>query len=290
MTTRSRDRAKRERDATLALSGINPAGAEKRIQANELRKKKRLKDDVPESSKGAEVPPKVEPHNNSGALNRQESEHAVLSQAAYSKDYAAAEKLGYKLDPDIGDESMSVFSHAATGTATVAFRGSETKKDWIVTDALLATHGNLLGHDPRFLHHAELLADTIGKYGQSNVQLTGHSLGGTEAVWFGLANNLHSNAFNPGSTIEPGLRAGFNSMADTARSNYGVSHRENYSNQGVHRISSDVVSAFKGSYKHAPIYEYSRHGIPMIDAHSLTQFEHYYDPVTKQVVQQEPDS
>lgn len=123
-------------------------------------------------------------------------EMATLSDAAYKPGTVPE---GWQMDNELSNENRSVFHR--DGKAVVAYRGTDLsgkKNEWkdLGTDALI-TLG--LGDLSSSLRNAKKTAYRAQeKYGKENVTLTGHSLGGSSALYAHTKTGLETHAFNPG--------------------------------------------------------------------------------------------
>ena len=106
---------------------------------------------------------------------------------------------GYTFDPEYSNNNASTFIRP-DGTAILAYRGTRpTNLDDLNTDAaiLAGQHRTDTPH-PRFVeatHHYDMVKS---KY--DNVDLAGHSLGGTIADYVGRMNDEKAVVFNPGES------------------------------------------------------------------------------------------
>ena len=250
------------------------------------KKKRRVRrEEGEEAGPSKPILPRVQAHDGTKAnLNRQETEHAILASEAYNTKYPNAQKLGYIYVPNLSDVDAKTFYKKSDNQAVIAFRGSQTAEDWAITDATLALNAKQLQHTERFTRHSKLVNRVVDHYGSSNVQLTGHSLGGTEAIFHGLPRDLHANAFNPGSTPHPDLKSVFEERAGQAAAGSGKSLADVYNNHNVHHVKSDPVSAFS-SYSDFPKYTYAvPTGMPYYKAHNMKNFESYYEGGAKAAI------
>ncbi len=136
-------------------------------------------------------------------------EHAVLSAAAYNpakfRDRYMA--LGYSIDPEFSQKSRTVFYHAATKKAVIAYKGTTPSLNPIHSDlaadlGILAAIPNYL--NGRFRGASKVYNQTKKKYGKGNVEVTGHSLGGSQALFIGRKYGVKGTAFEPGVGIRWG--------------------------------------------------------------------------------------
>ena len=94
-------------------------------------------------------------------------------------------KFGYTLDKKLSNKEQKVFIDP-NGVPNIAFRGSKTSKDWLVTDPLIAL--GLEKFDPRF-NKAVTLTNKVAEKYDKPVNLFGHSLGGKLAEYVGEKTN-----------------------------------------------------------------------------------------------------
>jgi len=128
-------------------------------------------------------------------------DHAVLSQASYDpKKYRQkTEALGYKIDSQLSTRSRTVYYNKKSGKAVLAYKGT-TPSNWrdLAADAgiLAGLPTHLIG---RFRGAEQAYRNTRSKYGAANVEVTGHSLGGSQALHVGRKYGAVGTAFEPGS-------------------------------------------------------------------------------------------
>jgi len=106
---------------------------------------------------------------------------------------------GYTFDPEYSNNNASTFIRP-DGTAILAYRGTRTTNlDDLNTDAaILAGQHRTNNPHPRFIeaqNHYNFVKD---KY--YDLDITGHSLGGTLADYIGRQNDERAVVFNPGET------------------------------------------------------------------------------------------
>lgn len=134
-------------------------------------------------------------------------------------------KHGYTYDKKLSTNESKVFIDSA-GNPNIAFRGSKTVKDWLLSDTLLAVGGSKL--DPRFKEAKNLTKAVEKKYGKP-ADVFGHSLGGALAEKSGAKGNI--TTFNKGAGI-------------------GDIGKKIPKNQTDIRTRNDVVSALALTQKH----------------------------------------
>tara|TARA_R100000951_G_C2630631_1_gene177534 strand:- start:249 stop:1064 length:816 start_codon:yes stop_codon:yes gene_type:complete len=204
------------------------------------------------------------------SMPQEDYEYSIASQLSY--DYFDnnndAEKIqtsldtyleGYTFDPDYSNNNASTIIRP-DGTAILAYRGTRpTNFDDLNTDAsiLAGQHRTDIPH-PRFIeamHHYNLVKE---KY--NNLDITGHSLGGTLADYVGRMNDEKAVVFNPG---ESPFSLSVIPKSDTSKTT-------------IYRTNTfDIVSFSNSMYPHAQ----SIRVVPQTDSqsdwfgsHNLTNF------------------
>ena len=122
--------------------------------------------------------------------------NASLADGAYGQ----KEVAGHTIDKELSNGNRSVYVNNKTGKATVSFRGTDLsgkKNRWkdLGTDALVG-----LGLQNLSSRHRNAVKTTrlaVAKYGKDNVNLVGHSLGGSQALYAHQKTGLDAHAFNP---------------------------------------------------------------------------------------------
>jgi glutathione peroxidase-family protein len=126
------------------------------------------------------------PTNNPHAI------HEHLASAAYHNNPESIH--GYKIDQALSDKETKVFVNQK-GKVIVSFRGTAATQD-LVSDLGIVTGDR----GARFIKSLDVTKKAIAKYGQENVEVTGHSLGGTIARHVSEKLGLKGKAFNPGAS------------------------------------------------------------------------------------------
>ena len=207
---------------------------------------------------------------NYDSMPREDMEYSIASQLSYDfydngNDAEAIQKTldtyleGYTFDPEYSNNNSSTFIRP-DGTAILAYRGTRpTNLDDINTDAsiLAGQHRTDTPH-PRFVEALNHYNYVKAKY--DNVDLTGHSLGGTIADYVGRMNDEKAVVFNPGESPF----------------SLSVIPASNTSKTRIYRTNTfDVVSFANSMYPHAQ----SIRIVPQTDSqsdwfgsHNLTNF------------------
>ena len=165
-------------------------------------------------------------------------EHAVLSQAAYDpiKFKSNYQQLGYEVDNELSQPSRTVFYNKSNNKAVIAYKGTDPKH---VSD-LIADGQIFNGMDEylsgRFRGAEKAYRNTAKKYGKENVQVTGHSLGGSQAVHVGRKYGVQGTAFEPGSGVAGAFRRAREDLGEAA-SNKLLS--------GIHKVFGKTISPEK---------------------------------------------
>lgn len=128
--------------------------------------------------------------------------YAELSAAAYHPGTAeeAVGHRGFVVDRELSNRNRTTFFHPASKKAVVAFRGtnpwnpSDLYADWL----LARGHS---GTSSRFKTSAAVVRKANRKYGLDNVHVTGHSLGGAQALDVNRRLGNKAFAFNPGAGL-----------------------------------------------------------------------------------------
>ena len=143
-------------------------------------------------------------------MDTADMEYSIASQIAYTyydnnNDAEATQKIldtyinGYTFDPEYSNNNASTIIRP-DGTAILAYRGTRpTNLDDLNVDAsiLAGQHKTDIPH-PRFVEALNHYNFVKQKY--NNVDLTGHSLGGTLADYVGRMNDEKTVVFNPGES------------------------------------------------------------------------------------------
>jgi hypothetical protein len=118
---------------------------------------------------------------------------AQLSKVAYTPN---AEISNYNFIKEFSSPDRSVYQHTPSGHVIISFRGTDTK-NWrdLTTDALLAMGETERSH--RVANADKVTQKVIKKYGKKNVSLTGHSLGGSQALYVSRKYGVNAHVFNP---------------------------------------------------------------------------------------------
>ena len=103
---------------------------------------------------------------------------------------------GFKVDADLSSRDNVVLHNSATGETHVAYRGTADReffKDWKV-------NGEIAGgstHTTRVQEAQVQFDSVVGKYGDSNLTVSGHSQGGHVSYEMAVRNDVEGFHYNP---------------------------------------------------------------------------------------------
>jgi hypothetical protein len=204
------------------------------------------------------------------SMPREDMEYAIASQLSYTyydnnNDADQIQRAldtyldGYSFDPEYSNNNASTFIRP-DGTAIIAYRGTRpTNLDDLNTDAsiLAGQHRTDTPH-PRFIEAVNHYNFVKQKY--NNVDLTGHSLGGTIADYVGRMHDEKAVVFNPGESPF----------------SLSVIPASNTSKTRIYRTNTfDIVSFANSMYPHAQSIRIVPQTDPQSDwfaSHNLTNF------------------
>jgi len=127
-------------------------------------------------------------------LTKQDRFFSHFSSAAYHKNPTPI--YGYHLDKNLSTVESQVWVNKH-GKVVVSFRGTTNAKD-LKTDAKIVARSR---SDARFTDAKKLTEKVINRYGKGNVNITGHSLGGTIGRYVSSELGISQGAvFNPGAS------------------------------------------------------------------------------------------
>lgn len=172
--------------------------------------------------------------------------------------YGQKEIEGYDIDKELSNRNRTVYVDKDTGKAIVSFRGTDLSgtSRWgdLGTDALIAI--GLGKHSDRMKNAKKATEQVIKKYGKGNVSLTGHSLGGTQALHVNRSLDVPTEVYNPG--------LGFGDVRDSLK-NKSIKNKATIHTTGYDPIS--ILSPFIS--KARTVF---RIGKKKTDPHSLKNF------------------
>lgn len=105
---------------------------------------------------------------------------------------------GYEIDTELSGPDRRVYVRDKSDVV-IAFRGTnpQNKRDiW----ADLAMVGHLEQKTNRFKNSLDVSRRAVEKYGKENIRVTGHSLGGSQAIYVANQLDLKGDAYNPFTT------------------------------------------------------------------------------------------
>jgi hypothetical protein len=126
---------------------------------------------------------------------------AHISAAAYRMEKVisiAEAPEGFDIDREFSSGERTVFTKG--GRAVLAFRGTNPLNVTdLGTDVMIAL--GMERYTRRFAASLDVTERLISKYGIENVEVTGHSLGGTQALYVNSKTGVKATAFNPGAWL-----------------------------------------------------------------------------------------
>lgn len=168
-------------------------------------------------------------------------EYAKLSKAAYmsredAKGYISEK---YVIDFELSNRNRTVFYDTERETAVIAFKGTDPSnfKD-IGSDLYIL--GNVESLSSRFENAYSAVQRARLKYGYERVEVTGHSLGGSQALYVNRELGVRAYAFNPGAG--PGRFT--SDLRDMLTSPFGSTR--NASKANVYLVPGDPISVGHG--------------------------------------------
>ena len=173
-----------------------------------------------------------------------------LIQASYSKNTPARQigtKYGLTLDDSLSNSQQKVYVDNS-GNPTVAFTGSRTAADWLITNPMLGL--GLEKYSPRLRRSEKVLEDVRKKYNKAAL-LPGHSLGAAIAAGVGGKNDKIV-------TVDRGVGLGGigrkvrSNTTDIRTSNDLVSALANTQN----RTGKSIVIKDKGNFNFLKAHDY----------------------------------
>lgn len=172
-----------------------------------------------------------------------QDDYAYMSQAAYNPAQYQQNLPDYYIDNSLSTADRTVYVNKTTGKATIAFRGTDTHNKSntfrdIGADISIAFGMEKYNH--RFKNSLNATNATIAKYGKDNVTVTGHSLGGSEAMYVSSKTGVKGTVFNPGTSI-----------IDVEHQNIdkAFKHKNDYQNINIDVMPGDPISSLSLFYK-----------------------------------------
>lgn len=122
--------------------------------------------------------------------------YADMSKAAYAIGRKRDVK-GFHIDEELSSPDYVTYVNNTDGHAVVAFRGtSRIDRGDIDADVMIAAGAQK--YSPRFWQALNITRVAQRKYGKADVEVTGHSLGGSEAMYVSSQAHVPAVTFNAG--------------------------------------------------------------------------------------------
>lgn len=190
--------------------------------------------------------------------------YAQLSDGAYGGHDMS--HLGYTIDKEHSNRNRTLYHNAETGKAVLAFRGTElhtkNKKGDLGTDALLAL--GLQKLSSRFRNAKKATGHAIEKYGKDNLTLTGHSLGGSQALYANSHYKVPAHTYNPGVSPSMVRKDLFDSLSAK------LFKKKPHTNANIYTTGKDLISGLSPLLTRAKTFIVKQK--KGASAHSLSNF------------------
>ena len=114
---------------------------------------------------------------------------------------------GWTRDDELSNQNYTTYTK--DGRAKVSYRGSDfsnPKTRWEDLGADLLLTIGLADSASRFKNAKKVADRAVKKYGENNVSLVGHSLGGSQSAWVSRKTGLKGTGFNTGWSPVDALR------------------------------------------------------------------------------------
>lgn len=152
---------------------------------------------------------------------------------------------GYEIDKELSGNDWKTYYNPSTGKSTIRYRETDPK-NWrdLTTDALIGV--GLQGLGSRFKRAEKVYDKASKKYGgKQNVDVIGHSLGGSMALHVNQTRGAKATAFNPGAgPLEPVKRIGNQILAKLGNKKAKRRIRNQKKNAEIIRNVGDPISFF----------------------------------------------
>ena len=195
-----------------------------------------------------------------------------LAAAAYQQNRLVDDHIYLK---DLSNIDRAVYQHKYTKKVTIAFRGTDPT-NWrdLTTDALMTTGWGAWGS--RFKNARKITEEVIRRYGKENVVVTGHSLGGAQALHVSQRYGLKAEVYNPYVHPSDTWRA---RMKHDWDKNKGIDKNlvKGYPDAIIHTNLTDPVALF------APLATARQHNLKYDVKRLPTVFQHglNHEPTTQ---------
>lgn len=168
------------------------------------------------------------------------TEDAYLAHGAYR----GGNVEGYSIDHDLSDSHATTYVNNATKKVTVAFAGTNfnAPHESLVQKGVhalgdLNSDFAIAGGDEernwQFKEVDDRMKAAVAKYGRENIHTTGHSLGGTKAIYASSKYGVKSTSFNPG----------FSPFDVVSHSTNAFGHKWDFSRSTAYVVPGDPIAA-----------------------------------------------
>lgn len=152
---------------------------------------------------------------------------------------------GYEIDKELSGKDWTTYYNKNTGKSTIRYRETDpTNIKDLGTDLLIGL--GIQGLGSRFKRAEKVYDKATKKYGgKSNVDVIGHSLGGSLALHVNQTRGAKATAFNPGAgPLEPVKRLGNKILASLGDKKAKRRIRNQKQNAEIIRNVGDPISFF----------------------------------------------
>tara|TARA_R110002073_G_scaffold320989_1_gene496852 strand:+ start:6346 stop:10113 length:3768 start_codon:yes stop_codon:yes gene_type:complete len=186
-----------------------------------------------------------------GAIDSQDKKYLDMSDSAYNPPNDRQQKIyGFIYNKNASNDEHAIYVNQNEKKIVIAFRGSQTKEDWLKTDTNLSV--GKLKQTPRFGREEKWVQEIKSMLPNYQYVYTGHSLGGTLAIEMGDLFKEPAITFNAGHGVGMGDKSDndvkFYSAKGDAVSTLGVGKYKDtrlIENSAGNSITAHSLDAFK---------------------------------------------
>ena len=141
------------------------------------------------------------------AIDKEDKHLLNMTIGSYKKASERRDVDGFKYNSAASNEEHAVWVNEAIKKVVIAYRGSRTQEDWLVSDKHIAK--GTLEQSDRYKRELKFTNDIVSKIPSDyEIEFTGSSLGGTLAYTLGHATKQRAVVFNPGVGIDGAKKHG----------------------------------------------------------------------------------
>lgn len=164
-----------------------------------------------------------------------------------TKEFLRENMPGFEIVKTLSDGSALVLKNDQTKEVVVSYKGTSLG-NWkdLEADVTIALEGNDYSHDDEFKRALSRFEDAQRMLRGYNFTVTGHSLGGSKAMWVARHHpSVNAKVFNPGIVGLTGaqkLAMGTRNVADNMFHMRDRTEGQEYNNITILRMDGDLVS------------------------------------------------